>query len=334
MSRTFRLGLIACLLLWQLPAVSVRRPVEIWIGSNVATRDLARFAVDPGAWPSVASVTDVFTFYSQALTASERSDCATCEENIFPQLSGQDAFHAVHERNVRVNVEIGVVKDWDCDGAKNIEVAFRILERFRSLNIPISHFSMDEPFMAGEVWCRQPAADTAEKVGRFMSVVRRQWTRSFPEVPVSIGLIEPYPRHEMAAIIEFVRLLLARGQRPSYFHLDVNKHEMERRGYDDHKIAADLRMLSAFLNREAIPAGTFFASFAGASPDDYRADFLDTVSRLKHWGAPMRHLVFQSWEQTREGGATVNRRPNNTPETDPYSLTGLTRDALRLLQSR
>lgn len=188
--------------------------------------------------------------------------------------------------------------------------------------------------MAGQVWCRQPAADTADRVGRYMAAVRAHWTQVFPNIPVSIGLIEPYPRHDMDAIIEFVRMLAAKGQRPSFFHLDVNKREMSEHGLDDGKIHGDFRRLARFLESERIPWGTFFASFAGETRDEYRADFLDTVASIARWYGPTRHLVFQSWQQTTEAGVVVNRRPDNTPESDKYTLTGLARDGLRILGVR
>ena len=304
---------------------------EIWLGSNLGAHDLAAFAVDPDVWPALHAVTKVFTFYGQAITAEDRSECVACEDNVFPALRDRGVFTELHRRRIGINIETGSVKDWDCDGTQNVSVAIRILDRFRSIGVPISHLSMDEPFMAGKVWCRQPASFTAERVANFMSVVTRQWHEAFPDVPVSIGLLEPYPRHDMSEIIEFVRLLIANGQRPNYFHLDVNKLEMPGRAFDEEKIRSDFRRLAQFMECERIPWGTFFASFAGATREEYRADFLDTVASIRRWYGPTRHLVFQSWERTSEDGGLVNRRPHNTPEGDAYSLTGLAQDALKIL---
>ena len=307
---------------------------EIWIGSNLGARDLGTLALDPDTWPTLQAVTRVLTFYGQAITASDRAECPACETGVFSVLRDRGVFQKIHDRGIRINVETGSVKEWDCDGTQNIDVAARVLDRFRSIGVPISHLSMDEPFMAGHVWCRQPAADTADRVARYMAAVRAHWTQVFPNRPVSIGLIEPYPRHDMDAIIEFVRMLAAKGQRPSFFHLDVNKREMPGRGLDDRKIHADFRRLARFLESERIPWGTFFASFAGETRDEYRADFLDTVASIARWYGPTRHLVFQSWQQTTEDGVVVNRRPYNKPESDKYTLTGLARDGLRILGVR
>lgn len=304
---------------------------EVWIGSNVGTDDMIEMVTRPQAWQDVLDMTSVFTFYGHQLAEDNEAQCPLCDRNVMPNFQRADLFNKLAELRLRINVEVSSVKPWDCDATQNQEIVHRILRKLKEAGGYVDHFSIDEPFMAGQVWCKQSDDVTATATAKWMQATKRLWEEYFPDRPTNYILLEPYPRLSAQNIIAVVTKLIARGQKPDGLHLDINKFEIKGEKMSDAQVKRDITLIAKFAERQGIVLGNFFAVAPGKTNEEHRRETIDQAYKMNRWYGATEHLVFQSWDQEEQNGKPINKYPDNLPSSSNYSLTGMARQILRII---
>jgi len=295
----------------------------VWFGPNMGSVDFPDLFSNPQAWAKARSKIDVFKFYTQNLLDDP---CSICGSDILHTFVGVDAFKSLAESGIATAIEVGAVKEWGCTSDVTFGVADTVIRNVEDRGGRVDFLAMDEPLIGGGIvvngstcgyTMEQSAGATAKFIGRVHS--------AYPNMIV--GDIEPYPHFSVAELEAWTDAVVADGQKPAFFHLDV---DLERVRVEGQPVKADLQRLSQFFGDRGIPFGVIFTSNWRAAGSD-RAYFESTMGWVHTVddaiGVPA-HLIFQSWQGPAPSGA--NEVPINLPESDPpiYSHTRLILEGL------
>ena len=301
---------------------------RIWFTPGPGTPDMLRLFDSPDQWPRARQTIDVFEFYQ-----GHTRTIATAGEgpNRYDAFVRADAFRKLLRWGKRIAIEVASVKDAYCtpDDSGMRESIAATLESMRNVQAAggwVSFLSMDEPFFAGRSpRCGGPALDaTADRLATYVAAVKRAYAG------VKIGLIEPYPAFAPADFARMIDLLRARGAAPDFLHIDPFRPDLPQ-GRD---FSGELLALADLASRNGIPFGVIIWGDNGDADALYAADALrsanDVADTFGSWNAMPRHVIIQSWAQSRTGQFIT---PSNLPETDPNSHTGLVGEIYRLLRT-
>jgi hypothetical protein len=317
-----------------MPAPQPAAPAgEIWFTPNVASVDLLDLFSTPDAWTLARGKVAVLGLYAQQTIATMPSECPNCGANILPNLLARNAFSTLKTWNVKLSIEAGAVKEWDCTGDVTSTVVNRAIDNVEAGGGEVAYIRMDEPFIGGQLTaggmsCKQTMAQSAAQTANFIAKVHA----AHPSV--IIGDIEPYPVFTVDQLKAWVMELEKNSVTLPFFHLDVDRNHVANIKAD---VSGDLRKLRDFFRARKIPFGVIYTSHEiGAPTDPAKLDGF-FFGKVIEWvtivaaaiGAP-DHSIFQSWFNTAASGNTV---PANLPENDQarFSHARLINEAWALL---
>jgi hypothetical protein len=315
-------NLALLLIAFTLTANSQVRERKKWITSNVGTHDMLNLFSQPQKWAKTRAKLNGIKFYDGQLFSNREEDCMFCESNVYPNFVQRNAFEMLKDWGYEIAVEIGALKEWDCDARILTEHSVDFLRSMKQKGVDVDHFALDEPLASGMASCNQSVEQTATYVNNYYSTVKAAWREYFPDREPSIGHMEPYPHMKMSDIVREVQLLVNGGNTPAFFHLDLDWWAIRGKKMSDSVVRRDLQMLRKVCNDNGIALGFLFWGHGGKPAEQYK-DFVEQAKRFKKWYGIPADFVFQSWERTKVNGQEVNRIPDNLPESNRYSLTGI-----------
>jgi hypothetical protein len=294
---------------------------QVWLVPNVGSPDMAALFARPEEWAEARQEVTVFAFYSDQVRSAEK--CAFCGPNTLANLAAVRAFTKLRLWHIQTAVSVNAIKPGDCAAEAALSEADRVVANIAAAGGRVSYLDMDEPLLSG-LECGQPLEETVDHAARFMATLQR----AYPEVWV--GDTEPYPHFRAATLEAWLDGLISGGQRPAFFHLDVDRRRAQRLGVD---VGGDLLRLDTFCQTHGIPFGIIIWSDEGGTDEAYYRDALQWVETVRGAMGQPEQLLFQSWVISPDGQLRV---PTNLPDNDPavFSHTRLLLDSLQAFRTR
>jgi hypothetical protein len=293
-------------------------PDRVWFTPAPASADMVRLFEAADEWSRSRDRIDVFKFYQQHTLAAH----PVVGPNTFEALSRVGAFRKVGDWGKRLALEAGAVKEFYCTAdatgmTESVKSTVTSLAAIEQAGGTVSYLAMDEPFLAGRsLTCGGPGPEpTADRLTTYITGVKR----AYPQV--RIGLIEPYPAFSVEELAAMLRLTRERGVPLAFLHVDVNLDAVNPRR---HYVQRDMARLSVISAAEQVPFGVIVWGVNGDDAALYSADALQLASAFgtgfAQWKRSPDHVIFQSWAESAGGQRAI---PNNLPESDPMSMTGI-----------
>lgn len=306
---------------------------EVWLVPAPAGNTL-EMARQPETWSRARARVDVFGFYAVQAYDHPGFVCGIpCGENNMANLRTVvpgGMFKWLNDQGIRIAVEAGSVKPYQCTEEAIIDRAVNpvltSLGNIEESGGRVSYIALDEPlasstpsgdprFGPGHIGCGLSSEQTAGLVKFYITKVHE----NFPHV--EIGLIEPYPAFSAEEIMSFVLELEHAGVRLPFFHLDLHLQRQVRERAD---ATTDVRRLREFFRAKGIPFAVIIFGEDGRSNEGYSADAWATARMVAATSGVTGQTVFQSWAESVPGDLTsLKDKPDNIPESDPFSHTGL-----------
>lgn len=289
---------------------------EVWFTPNLASRDMLKLFSSPMEWFRARSHIDVFKFYVQQIVG----ECRDCGDNTFTNLAragNEGAFRWLNLNNVRIGIEAGAIKDWNCgrEPADAVSIVLQAIENVHRTGGKVSYIAMDEPYVSVREWCKQSTDTASDHVAYFVKEVNRRYPG------VAIGLVEPYPSFSVKEIKSFISNLENHGVKLPFFHLDMHREG----ALANNNISRNLRELESFCRERSISFGVIIWGDNGLSNQQYFNGAMFTAQTVRAAiGAP-DHIIFQSWSESAVGDRMF---PDNLPEDSPMTLTWIVNEIL------
>lgn len=271
------------------PAVARDRQ-SVWFSSDSSAPDMVDLFRRPELWARAREHVGVFKFVPPHV------DGSAAGRNSYAALKDAGAFALLRQWGIKIAVEEGAVKEWDCSGTKHAAPAtIGHIANIARAGGAMQVIAMDEPLVSGSGPCALSIDEIAARTASYAAAVKASKEAQGSGEPLEIGDIEAYPFTDVATLTAWVRALVGHGFKPAFLHLDIDMHHVDVR--PEIRLADDLRTLKAFLNEAGVPFGIII--WSGYDPlNADRAYFdhaLDLAARVKAAiGAPDQ-LVFQSW---------------------------------------
>jgi hypothetical protein len=201
--------------------------------------------------------------------------------NSYAALKEAGAFVLLRQWGIRIAVEEGAVKEWDCTGTKQAAPAtIGHIANIAAAGAALQVVAMDEPLVSGQGACALSIDDIAARTAAYARAVRGSKEVQASGEPIAIGDIEPYPLPDAATLMTWVRSLIARGLKPAFLHLDINLHYVDV--HPEIRLADDLRRLNAFFHETGIPLGIII--WSGYDPLNADRAYCDRSGRTGQGG--------------------------------------------------
>lgn len=268
--------------------------MNVWFCPNIASRDMLRLFSNPDAWDDPRSHVHTFKFYAQHLL-----DGTAVGPNTFEALRQADAFRKLQAWGIRTAIEMGAVKEWDCDAEKNV-VNFDIAQQWMDdAGGVIDCIAMDEPLVSGRK-CNQSVRETARHTAKFIKHCRARGI-------AKVGLIEAWRHTLLPALQGFLGELASADAKPDFLHLDVDWKAALAQGqpFD----ATQQRRARMVTNYFGMQLGVIYAGYDTAEPQEYVADVRRQAANIPP--ASFDHAIVQSWAKNTNTG--IQSIPDNIP---------------------
>jgi hypothetical protein len=302
--------LAGLLLAWLLslagPANALDRQA-VWLSSDDSAPDMLDLFRHPELWARTREQVGVFKFVPPHVDPRIAS-----VRNPYTALKDAGAFRLLRQWGIKIAVEEGAVKEWDCTGTKQAAPAtIGHIANVAAAGGTLQVVAMDEPLVSGRGPCALSMNEIAARTASYAAAVRTSKETQSSDATLEIGDIEPYPSIDVATLTTWIRTLAAHGFKPAFLHLDINVHYVDVHPEID--LADDLRSLNAFLHEAGVPLGIIV--WSGYDPlNSDRAYFdhaLDLAGRVKAAIGRPDQLVFQSW---------VTRAPIACAQSEPACI--------------
>jgi hypothetical protein len=307
-----------------LPPIDPAAP-QVWFAPNMGSLDFPELFSMPERWAAARGRLDVFQFYANTLSGDPYDIGG---DNVLDTFVAVDAFARLHEWEIPIAIEAGVIKFFACDHASWAEYANRAIDNVEAHGGRVSFIAMDEPLLGGQViegglTCGYTLDQTAAEVAAFAAAV----SAAHPDV--RIGTIETTPPQTVAEIDAWLGALETAGAKPAFLHLDVEVAD----GIASPDFMADLVWLRDATEARGIPFGLILTADwqAATSDSTYVASVLEWAAAIRTGMGRPTHVMFQSWIGPSASG--LHEMPVNLPD-DPGSTshTRLILDALNVLE--
>jgi hypothetical protein len=179
-----------------------------WFQPNIGSKDLLDLFDDPSHLLGL----DVVVLYAQHVL----TDVATPQlgPNTWPNFVAHGSVQKLKESGRPLVIEMGSVKDGDCQALANIAGMQEILQRVHDAGGQVAAFSADEPITNSRA-CHQSLAQTAEGHATWTHAVRALG-------PIEVGWLEAWPAASLDEQRLFLQELKAHDALPDYWHLDID----------------------------------------------------------------------------------------------------------------
>lgn len=293
---------------------SLGKEVTIWMGplnTGGGLKDIADLFKKPREWQQTRSM--ITGIIVSDLTLDQYSDAEL--KSWLPELK---------EWNVKLGLEIGVIKDWAVTGKEAFRIGSKKWDRLQSLDGPIGRFGMDEPYYAANKCLKKPLAYAADETVDFVTAVRKRYPDAI------IGDIEPYPTFSVQELIEWVdavnkRLADRNVRRLDFLEIDpawMTFNSGDKASWVDLKKLEDAcrdRKLSFSLCYWAADYGNIRMMDLEDESTWYMSIMRQGYDYALSGGSPDEYVI-QSW---------IGLPPRILPETDNYTFTNSVRDFIK-----
>jgi hypothetical protein len=272
---------------------------------------------DPDGWRETRSFVDALVYSDLKLNEQFKDD------------ELQSCLAQIKAWNLKLELEVGAVKEWGGTGEKTFKVDRRIWERVERLGGSIHSIAMDEPLVCVREHLHQPDEFAVEETANFIVLARTH----FPKL--LIGDIETYPSVAIGDHFLWIealnKKLAERGVRGlDFYRLDVNWVRFAVAGDGDWR---QVKKLEIYCRQHKLPFSLTYwnSSYPPARARKLADDSTWQVGVMQQGyeyaivdGRPDQ-VVIQSWEDT----------PSHAlPETTDFTFTHLTRDFIRKFAQR
>jgi len=288
-----RLGLIALATAWLVgiggPALALERQA-VWLSSSNAP-DMLELFQRPELWARARERVGVFKFFP-----SHVEPRSAPVRNSYAALKNAGAFALLRQRGIKIAVEEGAVKEWDCTGTKQAAPAtIRHIANVAAAGAVLQVVAMDEPLVSGRGPCALSIDEIAARTAAYAAAVKASKEAQGSGEPLEIGDIEPYPSFDAPTLIAWVRALAVHGFKPAFLHLDINVHYVDV--HPEIGLKDDLQTLARSLREIGIPFGIIIWSGYDPLNTDraYYDHAMDLAGRVKAAIGTPDQLVIQSW---------------------------------------
>jgi len=290
---------------------------QIWYTSTPLAPDIGNMYLHPEEWQHTAGYTHAIKFYEQQMTSNcPTSACGFANLTYFRSIN---AFSVLKKLNLKIAIEAGALKDWDCVGDKALAYIRKVVDNVNASGSHVSYLDMDEPYFAGVHWCNLSVSESAKRVvNNFILPLRGNLT-----TPMEIGDIEPYPALSAVQIINWLDALKSFGRVIDHFHVDVDFHAV---GNNKDQARTDMLKLRDYCDANNLTFAVIMNP-AGFGPTTDQEYYDETMENVNWWigalgpGYPSSRVIFQSWEPN---------VPMNVPETTAYTGTKVLLDSVAL----
>src|SRR5437764_13404255 len=174
--------------------------------------------------------------------------------NSYAGLKDSGAFALLRQWGIRVAVEEGAVKEWDCTGTKQAAPAtIGHIANIAAAGAALQVVAMDEPLVSGRGPCALSVDEIAARTAAYVAAVSGSNEAQRFGRPIEIGDIEAYPSTDVVTLIAWLRALPAHGFRPAFLHLDIDVHYVDV--HPEIRLKDDLQMLARSIREAGIPLG-------------------------------------------------------------------------------
>jgi hypothetical protein len=288
------------------PAIAADRQ-SVWLSSDSSAPDMLDLFRHPELWARARERVGVFKFVPPHVDPR-----IAAGRNSYAGLKDSGAFALLRQWGIRVAVEEGAVKEWDCTGTKQAAPAtIGHIANIAAAGAALQVVAMDEPLVSGRGPCALSIDEIAARTAAYAGMVRASKEAQASAEPIEIGDIEPYPLPDAATVMSWVRALAAHGFKPAFLHLDINVHYLDV--HPEIRLSDDLRRLNGFFHEAGIPLGIII--WSGYDPLNadraYYDHAMDLAGQVKAAIGMPDQLVFQSW---------VTRAPVACAQSEPACL--------------
>lgn len=262
------------------------------------------------SWPFTIGVLSYFQFYGQQLIGP----CPSCNGNDWAALQSVGAMHTLQQFGVDIGVEIGSIKDYDCNGDNGNTLNAAITAWTNVHNVgaaQVRYIVMDEPLWSAMNPCRvNNMTQIALTVAQWIQRVKGNTTAD-----LLIGDVEPYPAFSASQLCAWIQQLHAVTPLP-FFHLDVDFHAIHKH----QNPVADIAQIKACADALGISFGGIINSLPAQTDTEYVSQSLQNLATYQKSVGRLANVMFESWN--------TNGTPKNLPESDSSaSHTGLIKSA-------
>jgi hypothetical protein len=296
------------------PSKTRRYDQALWIGPNPA--QWSDLYAPRAMWPTVQSRTHVVKLYVDDI--NEAAPDAL-----------QDVVRTLNAAHIAAAVEVGGLRDWDCDGGSLAAIEIAKLDKLVAAGAAVSFLAMDSPFghtlaTGGPGNCGYSLRQVAEQLSVYIGTVQGRYPH------VVMGLIEPVPWYSVGQyppnpgenfgdlpqlLDTLVTVLGEHGQAIEFFHAD-SPYDYDQAHPDGwHKLVA----LEGAVRSHGLRFGLIYNSDDGGNSGDqpFHDQTLAALQAFKDAGGHPDDLIVQSWYPF----------PSlMVPEDQPYTFTNVAKD--------
>jgi hypothetical protein len=270
-----------------------------WFQSNIGSKDLLDLFDDPSHLMGL----DVVVLYAQHVL----TDVSTPQlgPNTWPTFVAHEAVRKLKDAGRPLVIEMGSVKDGDCQALANIAGMQEILQRVHDAGGQVAAFSADEPITNSRA-CHQSLAQTAEGHATWTHAVRALG-------PIEVGWLEAWPAASLDEQRLFLQELKAHDALPDYWHLDINWKDAEHQHKNPAAFIDAAKVLAA---QYGITLGIFVNSTVDPIPTDLQHHQNLTALAQKIYGLvpDIAHVTVAAWAHR------VSPDPTHATQNVPNNL--------------
>jgi hypothetical protein len=268
----------------------------------------------PDEWSHARSKIRVIKFGPSQFETQSR-----LKVNTFSDLVAVHAFEKLEAWGIKLAIEEGAVKVWDCTGLKAAQHTENHLRIAESVHARIDYVAMDEPLKSGRKVCGLSIEETAQRTAGYISTVTKNSSSDGRPSATEFGDIEPYPQFDIPTLIAWVKALKSNGVDLAFMHIDVNVHLLDVHPDAKNRLLPDLHELSVFLHSEKIPFGVIiWSGYDPLSTDkEYFEHAVAFADELRLSTKYVDQLIFQSWVTRSSKSCGLEGSPKCSPSVAP-----------------
>jgi hypothetical protein len=162
----------------------------------------------PDSWPQARALTGALLYADHNLAH-------------FSDAELQEWFRMMREWNIRLELEVGAIKEWGPTADDTFRAERPIWDRALRLGADIASIAMDEPLVASRMSLHRTDAYAVEQTARFVGLVRQHYPA------IRIGDIEPYPSISLEDHISWLVRLQDRLREQNIAPLDFYRADVD-----------------------------------------------------------------------------------------------------------
>jgi hypothetical protein len=270
-----------------------------WFQPNIGSKDLLDLFDDPSHLLGL----DVVVLYAQHVL----TDVSTPQlgPNTWPNFVAHDSVQKLKAAGRPLVIEMGSVKDGDCQARANIAGMQEILQRVHDAGGQVAAFSADEPITNSRA-CHQSLAQTAEGHATWTHAVRALG-------PIEVGWLEAWPAASLDEQRLFLQELKAHDALPDYWHLDINWKDAEHQHKNPAAFIDAAKVLAA---QYGITLGIFVNATVDPIPTDlqHHQNVLALAQKIYGLVPDIAHVSVAAWAHR------VSPDPTHATQNVPNNL--------------